>query len=93
MAQNLNQLLTILNTSNLQKNDPKLYDFLRRFLNETQQVNTQITEVISGGGGSPSGSFVTSMIGGTANTISMFTAIRNIENVNAAAVSAALDLL
>lgn len=91
MAQNLHDLLTILNTANLQKDNPRLYDFLRRFLEGTQQVNTQVTTIASGGGGG--GGFVTSAIGGTPSTIAMFTAVRNIENVTLAGISAALDLL
>ncbi len=92
MAQNLNNLLSILNTSNLQKTDNKLWDFLHRLLKGTQQINDEITAVSSTISPATTG-FVTSTVGGTANTISMFTSIRNIENVTVAGVTNALDLL
>lgn len=87
-------LLPILNATNTQKNDQRLYDFLRRLLTEVQQTDNSVTRIVSssGGGGGGTG-FVTTTIGGVPTTIAMFTATSNIEVVTAAGISAALDLL
>lgn len=62
MAINIKDLLTILNTTNTQKTDQKLYDFLRRLLDGVQQINvvsSATAAVISGGGGGGGGSSIT----------------------------------
>lgn len=86
----LKTLLIKLNTAGLNKKDPVLYDFLKSLVTSLQSVDSTVdvnNAAVAGSG------FVTSTIGGTASVISMFTSIRNIEDVNAAAISAALDLL
>lgn len=88
---NTDQLLVVLNTTNLQKTDNRLYQVIKDLIGnllKNEQNTTAIAAVVS-----PSGTFVTSTIGGTADNLAMFTAPHNIENVTAAGISAALDLL
>jgi len=88
MPSNTDSLVTILNTTNLQKNDPRLYQVIKSLVEnllKAEQLAVASTTQTSG--------FVTSAIGGTANIIAMFTGPRNIENVSVAGISSALDLL
>jgi hypothetical protein len=83
-------LLPILNQTALQQSSPRLYQVLQELIKNLgtseKTIATVSSLIISSG-------FVTSTIGGTPDTLAMFTAIRNIENVTDVGISAALDLL
>lgn len=84
-------LLVKLNFVGLNRSNQPLYDFLKDLITGVQQVDATVTA--NAAAAPVTTGFVTSTVGGTADTLAMFTAVRNIENVTAAGISAALDLL
>ena len=90
MAADLTTLRVILNSTNLQQKDNRLYQFLNSLLDGTMQVSNTAnaaaaasTTVITGG--------VTGS--GTPGSVTQWSTSTSLTNVNAAGISAALDLL
>jgi len=87
MPSNTDSLVTILNTTNLQKNDPRLYQVIKSLVENLLAAEKATAATVQTSG------FVTSATGGAANVIAMFTGPRNIENVTVAGITNALHLL
>ena len=83
------ELLVILNTTNLQQKDNRLYQVIKDLITNLISAESSIAAINSASSGA---GFVTTS-GGTLDTISMFTAAKNIEDVTADGISNALDLL
>lgn len=87
---NTDSLLMILNTAIDRKKQPQLYQFLSSLVTNLL-ANEKATGAVADN--IPAVGFVTSTIGGTPDTIAMFTGLRNVEDVTATGISNALALL